>query len=56
MVVVGWCMSFFAEVPPETFDKSKGHWHRIDQTVEWFYVTVWCQSFCDSVRVFCLEV
>ncbi len=51
VVVVGWCMSFFAEVPPENFDKSKGHWHRINQTVEWFYGTVWCQSFCDIERV-----
>ncbi len=51
-MVVGWRMSFFAKVPPEkNFDKSKGHWHRIDQTVEWFYVTVWCQSFCDIKRV-----
>ncbi len=42
VVVVGWCMSFFfAEMPPENFDKSKGHWHKIDQTVEWFYGTVW---------------
>ncbi len=23
VVVVGWCMSFFAEVPPENFDRSK---------------------------------
>ncbi len=40
VVVVGWCMSFFAEVSPENIDKLKVPWHRIDQTVKWFFGTV----------------
>lgn len=40
------CMSFFAAAQPGNFVRSKECWHRIDQTVWWFYQTVWCQNLC----------